>query len=309
MLKITRNLIIFFIYSILATTYANSFENKIILKVNNEIITSLDILTEFEYLQIINSEFKNIKKNEAFKISKNSLIREKIKEIEIKRMIDEIKIEDKILENLLLNYFKDLGIKSMSEFEKFFINKDINPGLIKKKITLEVLWNQLIYSKYQHNVKINKQLIINDLKKNDKQSEFLLSEILFDVNESENLDSKFNLIKNSINEINFSQAALAHSISDTANKGGKLGWIVESILSANIHNELKQLKIGDHTKPILVPGGFLILKLLDVREIKKDFDLDKEVKKIIKKKTNQQLNRFSNIYFNKVKKDIKINEF
>jgi peptidyl-prolyl cis-trans isomerase SurA len=62
MLKIIRNLIIFFIYSILATTYANSFENKIILKVNNEIITSLDILTEFEYLQIINSEFKNIKK-------------------------------------------------------------------------------------------------------------------------------------------------------------------------------------------------------------------------------------------------------
>ena len=309
MLKITRNLIIFFIYSILATTYANSFENKIILKVNNEIITSLDILTEFEYLQIINSEFKNIKKNEAFKISKNSLIREKIKEIEIKRMIDEIKIEDKILENLLLNYFKDLGIKSMFEFEKFFLNKDINPNLIKKKITLEILWNQLIYSKYQHNVKINKQLIINDLKKNDKQSEFLLSEILFDVNESENLDSKFNLIKNSINEINFSQAALAHSISDTANKGGKLGWIVESILSANIHNELKQLKIGDHTKPILVPGGFLILKLLDVREIKKDFDLDKEVKKIIKKKTNQQLNRFSNIYFNKVKKDIRINEF
>ena len=108
MLKIIRNLIVFFIYSILATTYANSFENKIILKVNNEIITSLDILTEFEYLQIINSEFKNIKKNEAFKISKNSLIREKIKEIEIKRMIDEIKIEDKILENLLLNYFKNL---------------------------------------------------------------------------------------------------------------------------------------------------------------------------------------------------------
>ena len=309
MLKITRNLIIFFIYSILATTNANSYENKIILKVNNEIITSLDILTEFEYLQIINSEFKNIKKNEAFKISKNSLIREKIKEIEIKRMIDEIKIEDKILENLLLNYFKDLGIKSMSEFEKFFLNKDIKPSLIKKKITLEVLWNQLIYSKYQHNVKINKQLIINNLKKNDKQSEFLLSEILFDVNEGENLDSKFNLIQNSINEINFSQAALAHSISDTVNKGGKLGWIVESILSTNIHNELKQLKIGEHTKPILVPGGFLILKLLDVREIKKDFDLDKEVKKIIKKKTNQQLNRFSNIYFNKVKKDIRINEF
>jgi peptidyl-prolyl cis-trans isomerase SurA len=155
--------------------------------------------------------------------------------------------------------------------KNFFLNKDINPGLIKKKVTLEVLWNQLIYSKYQHNVKINKQLIINDLKKNDKQSEFLLSEILFDVNESENLDSKFNLIKNSINEISFSQAALAHSISDTANKGGKLGWIVESILSTNIHNELKQLKIGEHTKPILGTWWFFNFKNFRCKRNKERF--------------------------------------
>jgi peptidyl-prolyl cis-trans isomerase SurA len=102
---------------------------------------------------------------------------------------------------------------------------------------------------------------------------------------------------------------LKYSISDTANKGGKLGWIKESILSKNILNKLKKLKIGEHTNPILVPGGFLILKLTDLREIRKDFDLNKEVKKIVNEKTNQQLNRFSNIYFNKVKKDIIINEF
>jgi len=180
---------------------------------------------------------------------------------------------------------------------------------LKKKITLEVLWNQLIYKKYQKNVKINKQKIINDLKKNDEQSEFLLAEILFNVNEGENLDDKYNLITNSIKKINFSQAALAYSTSNTANKGGKLGWVAESILSEKIFNELKNLKIGEHTNPILVPGGFLILKLLDLRKISRDFDLDNEVKKIVRKKTNQQLNRFSNIYFNKLKKDITINEF
>ena len=76
-----------------------------------------------------------------------------------------------------------------------------------------------------------------------------------------------------------------------------------------LFNELKKLKIGEHTNPILVPGGFLLLKLIDLREIKKDFDLNKEIKKIVEKKTNQQLNRFSNIYFNKVKKDTTINEF
>ena len=308
MIKYTKNIIICFVCLLLSLSFANSFENKILLKVNNEIITSLDILNELEYLQIINEEFKNIKKDEAFKISKNSIIKEKIKEIEIKRIIKEIKIEDKILENLLLNYFKEFEIKSISEFEKYFLDRDIDPNEIKKKITLEILWNQLIYKKYQKNVKINKQKIINDLKKNDKQSEFLLAEILFNVNEGENLNDKFNIIKNSIKEINFSQTALAYSTSNTASKAGKLDWVAESILSEKIFNELKDLKIGEHTNPILVPGGFLILKILDLRKISKEFDLDKEVKRIVRKKTNQQLNRFSNIYFNKIKKDIIINE-
>ena len=83
MIKYTRYIIICFTCSLLSLVFANSFENKILLKVNNEIITSLDILNELEYLQIINEEFQNIKKDEAFKISKNSIIREKIKEIEM----------------------------------------------------------------------------------------------------------------------------------------------------------------------------------------------------------------------------------
>ena len=305
----TRYIILCFVCFLLSLNFANSFENKIIFKVNNEIITSLDILNELRYLQVINKEFNNIKKEEAFQISKNSLIREKIKEIEIKKIIKEIEIEDKVLQNLILNYFKEFEIKSISEFEKYFLDRNIDPNEIKKKITLEILWNQLIYRKYQKNLKINKQKILDDLKKNDKQSEFLLAEILFNVNEGENLNDKFNLISNTIKKINFSQTALAYSISNTANKGGKLGWVAESILSEKIFNELKNLKIGEHTNPIIVPGGFLILKLLDLRKISKDFDLNNEVKKIVRKKTNQQLNRFSNIYFNKVKKNITINEF
>ena len=309
MIKYIRYIILCFTCLLLSLTFTSSSENKILFKVNNEIITSLDILNELQYLQIINKEFKNIKKEEAFQISKNSLIREKIKEIEIKRIFKEFKIKDNILNNLILNYFKEFKITSIPEFEKFFLKNDVDPNKIRKKIKLEMLWNELIYRKYQKNVKINKQLIIDDLKKNDKQSEFLISEILFNINENENLNDKFNDINNSIEKNDFSQTALIYSISNTANKGGKLGWIKESILSKKIFNELKKLKIGEHTNPILVPGGFLILKLIDLREVKKDFDLNKEIKKIVDEKTNQQLNRFSNIYFNKVKKDTTINEF
>ena len=137
MIKQLKYIVISIIYSLLIINYCNSAENKILFKVNNNIITSLDIFTELQYLKIINKEFKKIEKEKAFEISKNSIIREKIKEIEIKRVITEIKIEDKILNNLIINYFKEFEINTITEFENFFLNKNIDPNLIKKKITLE----------------------------------------------------------------------------------------------------------------------------------------------------------------------------
>ena len=308
MIKNIKLIIVTTICLLLITICANTAENKILLKINNQIITSLDILTELDYLGTINKEIKKIEKEKAFEISKNSIIREKIKEIEIKRVIKEIKIEDKILNNLIISYFKEFEINTISEFENFFLSKDIDPNVIKKKISIEVLWNQLIYSKYKQNIRIDTQLIKSNLSNNKKQTEFLISEILFNIDENEDLNKKFLLIDNSIKEINFAQTALAYSISDTANKGGNLGWISESILSEKIYKKIKKLKIGEYTNPILVPGGFLILKLLDFKEVNKEFDIENEVKKIVKEKTNQQLNKFSNIYFNKVKKDIVIDE-
>ena len=306
--KLLKSKLLYILFSLIIIDNCFSVENKILFKVNNEIITSLDIFTEMKYLSIINDEFRNIDKEKAFEISKNSLIREKIKEVEIKKFIDEIKIKDDVLNNIILSYFKDFKVRSIDEFEKYFLKLSIDPNLIRKKMTIEVLWNQLIFNKFNQNIKIDKTLIKNNLSNNNKQTEFLVSEILFNINEGENLNEKFVLIEDSIKKINFSQTATIFNISNTANKGGKLDWISETALSEMIYKKLSELSIGEHTKPILVPGGFLVLKLLDLRKTVKDFNLDQEVAKIIKKKTNQQLNQFSNIYFNKVKKDLIINE-
>ncbi len=166
----------------------------------------------------------------------------------------------------------------------------------------------MIYSKFKQNVKIDKNSIQNEISKNVKKKEYLLLEILFNINENENLDNKFILIEKEIKDKGFSQTALSFSFSDTANKGGKLGWVSESILSPKINEIVKKIKIGNYTKPIVIPGGFLILKIEDIREVSKDSNLDDEINNIIKEKTNEQLNQFSNIYFNKIKKDIEINE-
>ena len=145
------------IFSIIFFSISLAVENKILFKVNNEIITSIDILTELKYLGIINKDLKKTTNNQAFEIAKRSLIREKIKEIELKKVLKEIKVEEKFLNNLLVDYFKSNNIKKISEFENFFISQEIDPNLIKKKISIEILWNQLIYSKFKQNIKIDRK--------------------------------------------------------------------------------------------------------------------------------------------------------
>ena len=307
-MKKFKTIIIGVIFSIIFFSFSLAIENKILFKVNNEIITSIDIFTELKYLGIINKDLKKTTNNQAFEIAKRSLIREKIKEIELKKLLKEIEVEEKFLNNLLINYFKFINIKTISEFEKFFISNDINPNLIKKKISIEILWNQFIYSKFKQNVKIDRKSIQNELSNDVKKKEFLLSEILFNINENEKLNDKIVLLKKEINEKGFSQTALSYSISETSSKGGKLGWVSETIMSQKIKNEVKKIRVGDHTDPIVIPGGFLIIKIEDIREKDNSSDLNNEIEKIIKDKTNEQLNQFSNIYFNKIKKDIVINE-
>ena len=297
-----------FIYIFILITNVNAFENKILFKINNEIITSLDILSELRYLKSINTEFQNTEKNQAYEIAKRSLIREKIKEVELKKVLKKIKIEDKFLENLLINYFKKKNINSISDFEDYFISIKIDPDIIKKKITIEVLWNQLIFNKYNQNIKIDRQNIVDEIKKSNKQKQYFLSEILFNINEGEKLENKFNLIRNKIEKSNFSEAALIYSVSDTSTKGGELGWINESAFSKIIKNKIQKIAIGNYSNPILIPGGFLILKVIDIRVIDNNYDQKVEIEKIIREKTNEQLNQFSNIYFKKIQKDIVINE-
>jgi peptidyl-prolyl cis-trans isomerase SurA len=303
-----KNFILLIIYFFLLTNNSNSIENKILFKVNNEIITSLDILNEIKYLKIINEQFKNTEKKQAFEIAKRSLIREKIKQIELKKSVKKIRIEDQFLNDLIINYFKDIQAETISDLESYFISINIEPDLIKKKLSTEILWNQLIFSKYNQSVKINKQDIISELKKNNKQKEYLLYEILFNLDKNQKLNEKFNLISNKINATNFSETALTFSSSNTASKGGKLGWIKESSLSKKIKDILKDIEKGNYSNPIVVPGGFLILKIQETREAVNDFDLNEETERIIKDRTNEQLNQYSNIYFNKVKKNITINE-
>ena len=179
-----------------------------------------------------------------------------------------------------------------------------------KKISIEALWNQLIYQKFSKNIKIDKNSLLKEIKTKFAEGEknLLLSEILFKVNNKKNLKHKYSKIVEEVKKGNFESAALIHSISDSSNIGGKIGWIKQSSLNKSISSELENLKKGSITKPILTPNGYLVLKIDDIEYIKKEYDEKKKLDEIIKLKTNQQLNQQSIIYYNKIKKNININE-
>ncbi len=307
--KIKKNIIYIIIILLSNFTLVNSAENKILFKLNNNIITTVDLLNEIQFLSLINNEFANLNKDKKIEIAKNSQIRDKIKLIEISKYRNEFNLPDSTLDKLIKNYFTNLNINNLKDFDTFFKENNLDTDFIKMKIILDSMWKRLIYEKYSKNVKINQEEIETNLKKMKKQKEYLLSEIVFNLNENEKLESKVKLINKTVVNRSFSEAAFTFSISNSSKSGGKLGWVKESILSQLIKNELKSKKKNELTKAMVIPGGFLILYVEDMREIERKINVEDEIKNIINKKTNDQLDLYSNIYLNKIKKTIQINEF
>ena len=285
-----------------------AIENKIILKVNNEIITSVDVFNEAKYLKVLNVNLNNIENKEIVKLAKESLLREKIKEIEISSY-SVADVNKEYLDSVVRNIYKNLGLENKEEFTNYLNKYNIDINVVEKKLSREALWNQLIFEKFHNKIKINKEKIKKEIVSSKKFSvSYNLNEILYIVEKKEDQKKTFEKIKVSIENNGFENTASLYSESDSSKTGGKIGWINEVSINKEILKKLDILNIGEYTTPIQTPAGFLILYLVDKKKIEQTYDLNKELSLRIKNSQNQQLNQYSNIYFNKIKKDIKISE-
>ena len=261
----------------------NAIENKIVLKIDEEIVTSIDVKAEENYLKALNPGIKNLSSEKLNNIAKNSLIKEKIKKKEILKYIENIKLNDNYLDQLIEQRYSRLNLRNTDQFSIYLKTYEIDINTIKEKISIEALWNQLIYQKFSKNLKINieelEKELIEKFKKDEKN--FLLSEIVFNINNNENLNAKYSEIIKNIQEENFETTALIYSISDSSNIGGKIGWIKEKSLNKKIKDQINNLKINDISKPISTPNGYLILKIDDIKFIKNEYDKDIELKNLI----------------------------
>ena len=297
----------------LCTNQVISLENKIIFKINDKIITTFDIKQEEKYLIVLNPKLIKVDQNKLKVLATDSIIKEKIKEIELMKYykIDTV-LDDVNLKKIIKNLYQTIGFKEEREFKGYLKNQNLKFSLVKRKLAVEMLWNNLIFTKFNNRVVIDEEEIKNNLDKEIKNLSFtrdlFLSEILIKNSKDLELNIVYSEILKSIKDVGFATTANIFSKSDTAKVGGKIGWLKENSLSKDIRKNLIKLKKGQISKPIKINENFLILKIDDAKINKQKIDKNKILSNRILFKKNQQLERFSLAYFGKVKQNIQINE-
>ena len=132
--------IIIIITIILNIQNLTAFENKILFKIDNEIITTIDIYEEIKFLKVFNPEINSLSDVELFEISKNSLIKDKIKKIEIMKFVKELKVDDKFLLKLVEKKYSRLNINSIKNFEKYLKKENLNIEIVKEKFIIKFIF-------------------------------------------------------------------------------------------------------------------------------------------------------------------------
>jgi|TARA_B110000967_G_scaffold187119_1_gene208787 peptidyl-prolyl cis-trans isomerase SurA len=311
MIKIIKTLYILFVVLLLCNTSANSLEKVfIILKINNEIVTNIDVKNEIKYLIALNPQLKTVPKNQIQEIAKKSIVKENLKKSEILKyyILDQ---KNPLLQEILAQFYKKLGMDNEKEFNEYLINFDLLIDDVLKKIEVETVWNQMIYQKYKAQLQINPEKLKKkiSLKKDNQENNFLsLIEIVFEKKKDEKFQEKLTQIQNSIEEIGFENTANIYSVSESSKFGGKLGWVNEESLTKKVLEGINGLKIGEQTAVIDMGSSYVILKIQDIKKQIIEINEDAALKKMIKFEENKQLENFSRIYYNKVKINSQINE-
>jgi len=301
----------FILLILIIFTPLKAIETYVELKVNNEIITNIDLNTQYKYLIALNNELKNANKETVLKLARESIIREVIKKNEISKYYV-FESSDDFLDDVIENFHKKMNIENLNDFEVYLNQYNLTLDDVRYKVKIEMLWNRLIGSKYKSQINIRENILKQQIEKDSNNSMFVkeyeLSEIVFQIDNKNDLNNKMILIQRDIDDKGFRNTANIYSISDSAKFGGNIGWITEKQLSQEINLAIEELEIGEISKPIKVVSGFLILKI----ENKKEKIFKKDKKKILEQaitfETNKQYGQFSIIYYNKIRLNSIISE-
>ena len=285
--------------------------DALFMTIGNKPITQSDIVDEIKIILILNNEsYSDDKRDQLHELAVRSTVKRTIKKIELERnnffQLSEEDLERE-LARLASNIFIDVNtLKNLCESNELDFSK------IEDQVKTELYWNSLIFEMYKGNLKINQEEIEDQLKlsKNKNQiNEYLISEIVISKVENDKLDLEVEKLKRKIENESFEQVAREVSISESALKGGDLGWINENIISEKIKTVLTETPTGNLSSPIVLENGILIFKVRDKRKIEQNMSLEEIKNKLINTEKSKILNMYSMSHYDKVRRTITINFF
>ena len=296
-----KNYYFFLVFFIFQIQSLFAFENKIIVTVENEFISSYELKNKIRTLLVLSGQEINQENiNNIKNISLNQLIDLKIKKKELKKYNFQ---EDK---KSLNEQLSRISRNNISDFKKRFINNNLNYELFLEELETEIDWQKLIYILYNKKVQISEEEIEQDMTKilSEKQEieEFRLSEIEILSADKNQIENDINLINNEIKVNGFESAVRKFSISQSSTNNGDIGWINKNALSKNILKKIRTLKIGEVSPAIKKANSVVFLKMVDKKKSQMKFsDLEKVKSDIINRKKNEILKLYSNSHFSKIK--------
>jgi peptidyl-prolyl cis-trans isomerase SurA len=287
-------------------------ENNVFIKykIEDVIITNTDIENEAKYLIALSPQLKTMSEKKILEIAETSIIRETVKQYEVKKYF---KLDQKnpLIERFIEDFYLRLNLSNKQDFINYLENQGMDIKEVEKKIEIENNWNILIYEKYKDLVVIDEDLLIKKIKDSSANKEtisYLLSEISIEKDQGISLDEKLKKIKDSIDSIGFKNTANLYSISDSAKFGGNIGWILKDRLSKILLEKISKVKVGEITTPTQIGNFFLILKLEEIKKEKVKIDFNKALETLREYEVNRLLNQYSRIYYNKIKINLNISE-
>ena len=300
MIRSLKKVVIIFVLFIFNDEVIANIQNKIVLKVENEIITEFEIKNKIlSTLLIANQDINQQNINQLKKQSLDSLILTRLKKIELS------KYNFKNNTNEMNLYLNQISSKKPVELKKMFEVNNIDFELFSEEIEIQLKWQKLIYNLYSEKIEINENEILNEIKEiqslQEEMYEYKLSEIEI-LNDNKNFDKIVSDLKQKIKTLGFESTALKFSISSSNIKKGDLGWIRSKSLSENINKIVSSLKIGEVSKPIRQPNSILFLKLVDKKKVSfETSNFDTLKKRLINRKKNDLFNLYSRSHLSKLK--------
>ena len=310
MINLKKTVFCLIIFLLFLTNNSFAIKDSLFATIGNKAITRSDVLNEVKSILILSGKAYTPDQKDFIQAAAiQAVIKRNIKKIEIERY--ELNYDPKDLTKQLNIIAENLNM-DLEKLKSIFDANEINFEIVVDQIKTELLWNSLIFNIYGGRLNVNQIEIEEQLKsfQNDKNiTEYLVSEIIIASVPSSELENTIKEIENKIKNEGFESVAINLSLSETAIKGGDLGWLNENEISKDFKTRIEETPVGEVSSPIFLPQGILFFKIRDKRQLKEFKNLEEAKNEMVKAEKRKILNMHSLSHYDNLKRSTTINYY